>query len=163
RQIAEAAAVLKAPAADIAERLRALVEERKALQAEVARLRREVAMGASGAAEAPEDLGGTAFLARSLAGVSGKDLAPMVTAARERLGSGVVLFIAETDGKAAVAAGVSADLTARFSAVDLVRAAAEAMGGRGGGGRPDFAQGGGADAARAPQGIAAVRNLIGGK
>ena len=87
----------------------------------------------------------------------------MVTAARERLGSGVVLFIAETDGKAAVAAGVSADLTARFSAVDLVRAAAEAMGGRGGGGRPDFAQGGGADAARAPQGIAAVRNLIGGK
>ncbi|MGA1635156.1 MAG: alanine--tRNA ligase [Gemmobacter sp.] len=163
RQIAEAAAVLKAPAADIAERLRALVEERKALQAEVARLRREVAMGASGAAEAPEDLAGTAFLARSLAGVSGKDLAPMVTAARERLGSGVVLFIAETDGKAAVAAGVSADLTARFSAVDLVRAAAEAMGGRGGGGRPDFAQGGGADAARAPQGIAAVRNLIGGK
>jgi alanyl-tRNA synthetase len=163
RQIAEAAAVLKAPAADIAERLRALVEERKALQAEVARLRREVAMGASGAAEAPEDLGGTAFLARSLAGVSGKDLAPMVTAARERLGSGVVLFIAETDGKAAVAAGVSADLTARFSAVDLVRAAAEAMGGRGGGGRPDFAQGGGADAARAPEGIAAVRNLIGGR
>ena len=84
----------------------------------------------------------------------------MIDEHKARLGSGVILLVADTGDKAAVAAGVTDDLTGRISAVDLVRVAAEALGGKGGGGRPDMAQAGGADPARAPEAIAAARALL---
>jgi alanyl-tRNA synthetase len=95
------------------------------------------------------EVGGVPFLAQVLEGVSGKDLAGLIDAHKDRIGSGAVLLIADAGGKAAVAAGVTADLTEKVSAVDLVRAAVEQLGGKGGGGRPDFAQGGGKDASAA--------------
>ncbi|MFN3938746.1 MAG: alanine--tRNA ligase [Gemmobacter sp.] len=163
KRLDEAAAALKVPAADLPERVRALAEERRALTNEVAQLRRELAMGGGATAPAAtEDVAGIPFLAQMLKGVSGKDLPALIDEAKARIGSGAVLLIADTGGKAAVAAGVTADLTGRVSAVTLARAAAEAMGGKGGGGRPDLAQAGGADASRAPEAIAAAKAALGG-
>jgi alanyl-tRNA synthetase len=165
RLLAETALELKAQAAEVPARVRALMEERKALQNEVAQLRRDLAMaggaGQGGGAET-RDVAGVAFLAQVLGGVSGKDLPPLVDEYKARIGSGVVLLVADTGGKAAVAAGVTADLTDRISAVDLVRAAAVALGGKGGGGRPDMAQAGGADPAQANAAIAAAEAILRG-
>ena len=86
----------------------------------------------------------------------GKDLKGLVDAGKESLGSGVVVFISVDDGKASVVVGVSDDLKERASAVDLVRVASEALGGKGGGGRPDMAQSGGPDGSKAKEAIAAV-------
>jgi alanyl-tRNA synthetase len=97
-----------------------------------------------------------------LSGVTGKDLPALVDELKSRVGSGAVLVVADTGGKAAVAAGVTADLTARLSAVDIVKAAAEALGGKGGGGRPDMAQAGGADASKADDAVKAAEAVIGG-
>jgi len=160
-RLAEVAAVLKAAPADAVERVRVLVDERRALQNEVASLRRELAMGA-GAGPEVQQVAGIKVIAQVLQGVSGKDLPAMIDEMKARLGSGVVLLIADTGGKPAVAAGVTGDLTARLSAVLLVKAAAEAMGGKGGGGRPDLAQAGGADIGRADQAITAALAVIGG-
>jgi len=102
------------------------------------------------------------FVAQVLSGVSGKDLPALIDEMKGRLGSGAVLLIADTGAKPAVAAGVTADLTAKISAVTLVKAAAEAMGGKGGGGRPDMAQAGGADIAQAEAAIKAAEAAIGG-
>ena len=156
--------MLKTPAADLADRLRALVDERKALQNEVAQLRRELAMG-GGSAAGPEavEVNGVKFLAQLVQGVSGKDLPGLIDEAKARLGSGAVLLIADAGGKAAVAAGVTPDLTARLSAVDLVKAAAGALGGKGGGGRPDMAQAGGASTENAEAAIAAATAVIKGE
>jgi len=158
-RLADVAAVLKAAPADALERVKLLVEDRRTLQNEVASLRRELAMGAG-----PDmrEVAGVKVIAQVLTGVSGKDLPAMIDEMKARLGSGVVLLIADTGGKPAVAAGVTADLTARISAVSLARAAAEAMGGKGGGGRPDMAQAGGSDIAMSDQAIAAALAVIGG-
>ncbi len=160
--LAEAAGLLRARPEELADRIRTLLDERKALTQELGELRRRLAMaGPGGPVEAgPETVKGVAFLAQALSGVSGKDLRGLIDEHKARMKSGVVLLVADTGDSAAVAAGVTADLTARFSAVDLVRVAAEAMGGTGGGGRPDMAQAGGADASRAPQAIAAARALL---
>jgi alanyl-tRNA synthetase len=162
-RLAEVAGILRAPLDAVADRVRALVDERRALQAEVAQLRRAAAMGGGGAeaAPAPREVNGIAFLAQVLRGVAGRDLPALIDAAKARIGSGVVLLIAETDGKAAIAAGVTPDLAGRLPATGLVRAAAEAMGGRGGGGRPDLAQAGAPDASRAAEAIAAAEALLG--
>jgi alanyl-tRNA synthetase len=157
--LAEAATLLRARPEEISDRIRALLDERKAQGAEIAELRRRLAMGGAGPA-GPETVAGIPFLAQSLSGVSGKDLRGLIDEHKARLKSGVILLVADTGEKAAVAAGVTDDLTSRISAVDLVRVAAEALGGRGGGGRPDMAQAGGADASRAPQAIAAARALL---
>ncbi len=163
-RLAEIAALLKTPVAEVTERVRALAEERRALANEVAQLRRDLAMGGGGAAKAPEarEINGVKFSAQVLNGVSGKDLPALIDEMKARLGSGAVLLVADTGGRAAVAAGVTDDLTGRLSAVDMVRAAAEALGGKGGGGRPDMAQAGGADPTRAAEAISAVEALIGG-
>ncbi|MFN4158806.1 MAG: alanine--tRNA ligase [Gemmobacter sp.] len=161
-RLAEVAQALKAQGAEVVERVRALVEERRALQNEVAQLRRELAMGGKGAGAEVRDVGGVAFLAQVLTGVSGRDLPGLIDEMKARLGSGVVLLVADAGGKPAVAAGVTADLTDRISAVTLVRAAAEALGGKGGGGRPDMAQAGGTDFARAEAAVAAVETLLKG-
>ena len=162
-ELQEVAALLKAQQGEVTARVRALVEERKALAAEVAQLRRELAMsGGAKAEEKPRDINGIAFKAQVLSGVTGKDLPPLIDAIKAQIGSGAVLLIADTDGKAAVAAGVTADLTARLSAVDLLKAAVGALGGKGGGGRPDMAQGGAASAAAADAAIAAAESVIAG-
>jgi alanyl-tRNA synthetase len=162
--LSEAAGLIKARPGELAARIRALLDDRKALLAEVAGLRRDLAMAGSGGGGAVEarQVGGVAFLAQSLKGVSGKDLRALVEEHKSRIGSGAVLLIAESDGKATVAAGVTGDLVARVSAVDLVRAAAEAMGGKGGGGRPEMAQAGGADPSRADAAIRAAEAVLEG-
>jgi alanyl-tRNA synthetase len=161
-RLAEVALSLKARPEEVGERVKALQEERKALQNEVAQLRREVAMGGGAAEVADKDIAGIAFFAQALQGVSGKDLPALIDEHKARMGSGAVLLIADAGGKAAVAAGVTSDLTDKLSAVDLVKAAVVALGGKGGGGRPDMAQGGGQDASKADAAIAAAEQIIGG-
>ena len=163
-RLAEVALALKAQPQEVAERVKALQTERKALAAEVADLRRQLAMSGGGGA-APreaETVNGHAFHGQVLAGVSGKDLPPLIDEHKARLGSGVVVLIADTGGKAAVAAGVTDDLTGEVSAVDLVRAAVAELGGKGGGGRPDMAQGGGASAENADAALVAAKQIMGG-
>ncbi|MGR3569073.1 MAG: alanine--tRNA ligase [Pseudooceanicola nanhaiensis] len=164
--LAEIEGLLKVGGAGVVDRVKALVDERRALANEVAQLRRELAMAGGGGqgAKAPEaeEVNGVKFLAQVLSGVSGKDLPALIDEMKARIGSGAVLLIADADGKAAVAAGVTPDLTATLSAVDLVRAAVPELGGKGGGGRPDMAQGGGRDAANADAAINAAKAVIGG-
>ncbi|WOI57246.1 alanine--tRNA ligase [Palleronia sp. LCG004] len=163
RRLAQVAAGLKTQAADVPDRMKALMDERKALSNEVAQLRRDIAMGGgSGPAVEARTIGDIAFVAQVLSGVGGKDLPGLIDAQKARLKSGAVLLIADDNGKAAVAAGVSEDLTGRLSAVDMVRAAVEELGGKGGGGRADMARGGGPDTTRAEEAIAAVETLLGG-
>ena len=165
QRLAKTALVLKTQAADVPDRVRALLDERKALSNEVAQLRRELAMaggaGQGGGAE-PVTVNGVAFLAQVLQGVSGKDLPALIDEHKTRIGSGAILLIADADGKAAVAAGVTSDLTGTVSAVDLVKAAVIELGGKGGGGRADMAQGGGKDAINADAAIKAATAVLEG-
>ncbi|MEM7270386.1 MAG: alanine--tRNA ligase, partial [Pseudomonadota bacterium] len=162
-RMAELAGVLKARPEELADRAKGLLEERKALQNEIAELRKQVALG-GGASDGPaaKEIGGVKLMAQALTGVSPKDLRGLVDEHKQRLGSGVVVLIADAGGKAAVAAGVTDDLTEKLSAVDFVQAAAAALGGKGGGGRPDMAQAGGPDASKATEAIAAVEQLLEG-
>jgi alanyl-tRNA synthetase len=159
-KLLEAAAVLKAAPAEIVERLKALVEERKALQTEVANLRRDLAMGGKSGGPEAKEINGVKLIAQVMTGVSGKDLPSLIDEMKARIGSGAVVLIADTGAKPAVAAGVTADLTDRISAVTLAKAAVEALGGKGGGGRPDMAQGGGADIALADAALKAVEAAL---
>ncbi|WP_299909214.1 alanine--tRNA ligase [uncultured Paracoccus sp.] len=159
-ELSEVASILKAQSGDVVNKVRALSDERKALANEVAQLKRQLAMGGGGGAEAKE-IGGVKFIGRKVEGVGGKELGALVDEMKSQLGSGAVLVLAEADGKATVAAGVTNDLTARISAVSLVQAATAALGGKGGGGRPDRAQGGAPSLAAADAAIAEVEKLIG--
>ena len=163
-QLAAVAGMLKAQPADVSDRVKALMDERKSLTNEVAQLRRELAMAGGsrqGGGDA-KDVNGIKFVAQVLNGVSGKDLPALIDEHKERIGSGAVLLIADAGGKAAVAAGVTSDLTSNLSAVDLVKAAVVELGGKGGGGRPDMAQGGGKDATNSDAAIAAAEAIISG-
>jgi len=154
---------LKTRAEDVPERVRVMIEERRALANEVAQLRRELAMAGGSGTEAgpePREIGGVPFLAQVLTGVQGRDLPPLIDEHKARMESGAILLIADTGGKVAVAAGVTADLANRVSAVDLVRAAVPALGGKGGGGRPDMAQGGGSDIGGAETAIKAAEEVL---
>lgn len=162
QRLAETASALKATAEDVPLRVKALLDERKALSNEVAQLRRKLAMSGGAAQMADEEVGGHAFFAQVLSGASGKELPALIDEHKARMGSGIVVLIADADGKAAVAAGVSDDLTATVSAVDLVRAAVAELGGKGGGGRPAMAQGGGASAENSDAAISAAKAVIGG-
>ena len=160
QRLADAAAALKAPVWEVVDRVKSLIEERRSLSNEVAQLRRELAMGSGGTATEAREIGGVKFVGQVLSGVSGKDLPALIDEVKARIGSGAVVLIADTGGKPAVAAGVTADLVSRISAVSLVKAAAEAMGGRGGGGRPDMAQAGGADITLADAAIKAAEAVL---
>src|SRR6056297_3572484 len=164
RRIEALAGDLRTRAEDVPDRVHTLIEERRALANEVAQLRRELAMTGGGApgesAPAPRDVGGVPFLAQVLSGVQGRDLPPLIDEHKARMGSGAILLIADTGGKVAVAAGVTDDLTAQLSAVDLVRAAVAELGGKGGGGRPDMAQGGGSDIGGAEAAIKAAEGVL---
>ncbi len=156
-------AELKVAPEQMPARIRADQAKLRELSNEVAQLRRELAM-AGGGTSAPEtrEVGGIPFVAQVLSGVTGKDLPPLIDEHKARLGSGAILLIADTGGKAAVAAGVTPDLTDRVSAVDLVRAAVAELGGKGGGGRPDLAQGGARDASNADAAIKAAEKVLEG-
>ena len=155
RRLEEMAGLLKSNPADLPTRVAALAEDRKRLERLVSELQRKLATG-SGAPEL-EQIEGIALAARNVGEVPGKELRGLVEAIAKQVGSGVVAVVSTADGKASVAVGVSPDLVKRISAVDLVRAASAAVGGKGGGGRPDMAQAGGPDAERADDALEAVR------
>jgi alanyl-tRNA synthetase len=163
QRLAEVAGVLKAPVTEVADRVKTLMDERKALTNDVAQLRRELAMsGGTKAETAVQTVNGVPFQAQVLQGVTGKDLPALIDEMKSQMGSGAVLLIADTGGKAAIATGVTADLTDKVSAVDLLRAAVPALGGKGGGGRADMAQGGGASADGADQAIVDAKTYLEG-
>ncbi len=164
RQVQRLAEVLKAAPDDVEARVVALVEERRKLERELADARKKLAMGGGGSGEqaAVEEVSGVKLMVRVLQGLDPKDLRGAIDEGKKQLGSGVVALVAVNDGKATVGAGVTDDLTARVSAVDLVRAGVEAVGGKGGGGRPDMAQGGGPDGSKADAALDAIRNALKG-
>ena len=157
------AGVLKTTPSEALERVNALVDERKKLERELTEARRQLALsgGSSDGGSAVETVNGVNFLGKVVTGVSPRDLKPLADEGKKQVGSGVVLFIGVgEDEKASAVAAVTEDLVGRFSAVDLVRAASGALGGAGGGGRPDMAQAGGPDGTKANDAIAAVKALI---
>ena len=158
------AAALRTTPEDVPARVAALSEQLKRAERELADAKKALALGGGGggAPVGPEDIGGIAFFGQIIEGLDPKDLRGLVDENKQRLGSGVAALIAVTDGRASVAAGVTNDLVGRISAVDLVRAAVEALGGKGGGGRPDMAQGGGPDGTQATAALDAVRALLKG-
>lgn len=154
---------------DMPARIAALMEERKKLERELSEARKTIAMGGGGGAAAGagggdvRDVGGTKLMAKSVSGIEMKDLKSLADAGKKQLGSGVVAIInVGEDGKAGVVVGVTEDLVSRFSAVDLVKIASEALGGKGGGGRPDMAQAGGPDGAKADDALKAIEAKIAG-
>ncbi len=156
------AATLKTVPDEVEARVAALVDERKALERELAEAKKALALGGGGGAapQADEEVAGVKFSGQVLQGMNPKELRGLLDEAKARMGSGVAAICAVNDGKAAFAVAVTDDLTDRLSAVDLVRAGVEALGGKGGGGRPDMAQGGGPDGDKADAALVAVREVI---
>jgi alanyl-tRNA synthetase len=154
---------------DVPSRIAALMEERKKLERDLSDARKKLAMGGGAsasngsAAAGVREVGNVKLMARAVEGIEMKDLKSLADDGKKQLGSGVVAIVGVTeDGKAGVVVGVTADLTARYNAVDLVRVASEALGGKGGGGRPDMAQAGGPDGAKADAALAAIEKAIAG-
>ena len=163
--LADAAAVLKVRAEDLPARLQALVDGQRKIERELSDARKALALaGGGGAAAAPadevRDVGGIKLIGRVLNGVPGKELKGMADEYKKKLGSGVVALIGVEDGKASAVVGVTDDLSKSLSAVELVKAGVAALGGKGGGGRPDMAQGGGPDAAKAPEALKAIEAAL---
>jgi alanyl-tRNA synthetase len=161
-RLRETAAALKSSPDEVPARVAALVEERRRLERELAEAKKALAMGggAKAEADAPEQVNGHAFLGQVVEGLDPKGLRSAVDTLKQRLGSGIAALVAVNDGRASVAVGVTDDLSSQLSAVDLVKAAVAALGGQGGGGRADMAQGGGPDGARAAEALAAVRQAL---
>jgi alanyl-tRNA synthetase len=155
---------------DVPSRIAALMEERKKLERDLSDARKKLAMAGGGAstsngsgAAGVREVGDVKLMARAVEGIEMKDLKSLADDGKKQLGSGVVAIVGVTeDGKAGVVVGVTADLTARYNAVDLVRVASEALGGKGGGGRPDMAQAGGPDGAKADAALAAIEKAMAG-
>ena len=158
------AGLLRATPDEAEARVAALLDDRKRLERELAEARKALALGGGGgsAPAADESVNGVTFSGQVLEGLDPKELRGLLDQAKARIGSGVAVIVAVNEGRASIAAAVTDDLTARFSAVDLVRTGVEALGGKGGGGRPDMAQGGGPDGAKAAEAIAAVKAALGG-
>jgi alanyl-tRNA synthetase len=161
-RLREAAAALKAAPEDVPARVAALIEERRRLERELAEAKKALALGGGGKAEAagPEQVGGHGFIGQVVEGLDPKGLRGAVDELKARVGSGVAVLVAVNDGRASVAVGVTDDLAGQRSAVDLVKRAVAELGGQGGGGRPDMAQGGGPDGAKAAEAIAAVKAAL---
>jgi len=158
RRMAEIAGVLKASPAEVPDRVAALVEDRRKLERQVVELQRKLVTGGSTAEI--EEIGGIRLSARNLGDVPARDLKSLAEAIGKQIGEGVVALVSTAEGKASIVVGVAPSLTAIVSAVDLVRAASAAVGGKGGGGRPDMAQAGGPDAAQADAALDAIRAAL---
>jgi alanyl-tRNA synthetase len=159
----EAAYAIKTPIGELSARVTALSEDRRKLERELAEAKKQLALsgGPKSGGEEGETIAGLKTVLRLVEGVSPKDLKSLADGAKSQIGSGVVAFVAAADGKASIVAGVTDDLTARISAVELVRAGAEALGGKGGGGRPDMAQAGGPDNGNPKAALDAIRRKLG--
>jgi alanyl-tRNA synthetase len=161
-----AAAELRTTPEDVPARIAALMEERKKLERELSDAKKKLAMGGGGSANGAtasgvREVGNVKLMARAVEGIEMKDLKSLADDGKKQLGSGVVAIVGVTeDGKAGVVVGVTPDLTARFNAVNLVRVASEALGGKGGGGRPDMAQAGGPDGAKADAALSAIEKAM---
>ncbi|MCW4460535.1 alanine--tRNA ligase [Sphingomonas sp. BT-65] len=162
-KLREVAAALKASPDEVPARVLSLVEERRRLEKELAEAKKALALGGGGGAAAqagPEQVGGVNFIGQILDGLDPKALRGAVDEAKGRIGSGVVAFVAVNEGRAAIAVGVTDDLTGSLSAVELVKRGVAALGGQGGGGRPDMAQGGGPEGGNGPAAIDAVKGAL---
>src|SRR5690606_10442116 len=166
-RLREAAALLRIRPEDVVDRVRALIEERKQLERQLSEARRQAAMGGAGsdagAGASIRTIGDIKLLARTVEGLNPKDLRGLIDEGKQQVGSGVVAIVGITDeGKAGIAVGVTKDLTSTISAVDLVRVGAEALGCKGGGGRPDMAQAGGPDGSKASDALKAIEKRLAG-
>ncbi|WP_294314270.1 alanine--tRNA ligase [uncultured Sphingomonas sp.] len=161
-RLREAAATLKTTPDEVPARVAALLDERRRLERELAEAKKALAMGGgAGGPSGPEQVGGVAFIGQVLDGFDAKGLRGAVDEAKQRLGgSGVAVMVAVNDGRASIAVGVTDDLVGRVSAVDLLRKAVAVLGGQGGGGRPDMAQGGGPDGSKAADAVDAIRAAL---
>jgi alanyl-tRNA synthetase len=167
-RVREAAELLKVSPDEVITRLAAIIDERRKLERQLAEAKRNLALGGGGggaaAPSAIRDIGAVKLLARVVQGVALKDLRGLVDDGKAQLGSGIVAIVGiSEEGKAGLVVGVTADLTATYDAVELVRVGAEVLGGKGGGGRPDLAQAGGPDAERADQALEAIAAKIAGE
>ena len=159
RSVREAAEVLKAAPADLVARVGALLDERRKLERDLSDLRRKLATGGAPGAVAAKEVGGVRFTGRNVDGAQPGELKAMVDELKKS-GPGVYAVVAVNEGKASLVVGVTPDLVPRFNAVDLLRTGVAALGGKGGGGRPDMAQGGGPDGAQADAALAAVEQAL---
>jgi alanyl-tRNA synthetase len=163
-----AAHELRTTLEDVPARITALLDERKKLERELSDAKKKLAMGGGAAASGASaggvrEVGNVKLMARSVEGIAMKDLKSLADDGKKQLGSGVVAIVGVTeDGKAGVVVGVTPDLTSRYNAVDLARVASEALGGKGGGGRPDMAQAGGPDGAKADAALSAIERAMAG-
>ena len=162
-----AASAIRSSPEEVPERIAALLDERKRLEKELAEAKKALALGGAGTAAGgktndDEEIAGISFCGQVLEGLNPRELRPLLDETKARLGSGIAAAVAVNDGKASIAVGVTDDLIEQHSAVDLVRAGVEALGGKGGGGRPDMAQGGGPDGSQGDAAIAAVKAALGG-
>jgi alanyl-tRNA synthetase len=156
----QSAAALRTSPTELPARLARLIEDNRRLERELAEARRALAGGGQTAAPAGKLIGDITFDGRVVDDVPGRELRSLADDLKKRIGSGVVTVVSRADGKAAIVVGVTPDLTDRIDAVELVRVGAEALGGKGGGGRRDMAQAGGPDAARAEAALAAVEQAL---
>jgi alanyl-tRNA synthetase len=164
-----AAAELRTTLDEMPARIASLMEERKKLERDLAEARKRLAMGGGGSvangsaasAAGVREVGNVKLMARAVEGIEMKDLKSLADDGKKQLGSGVVAIVGVTgDGKAGVVVGVTSDLTSRFNAVDLARVASQVLGGKGGGGRPDMAQAGGPDGAKAGAALSAIEKAM---
>jgi alanyl-tRNA synthetase len=163
-KLRETASVLKSTPDEVPARVAALVEDRRRLERELADAKKALALGGGGGAApaGPEQVNGINFVGQVVEGLEAKGLRGAVDETKARIGSGVAMLVAVNDGRASIAVGVTDDLTGRFNAVDLLRKAVEVLGGQGGGGRPDMAQGGGPDGSKGDEAVAAIRAALAG-
>jgi alanyl-tRNA synthetase len=161
--VASTADLMKTTPSEMLTRIEALQDNLKKAERALSDAQKKLALGGGSGAAAPssEIVNGTAFMGRVVEGIEAKDLRGLVDQEKKKLGSGVVALVLNgADGKGTVAVGVTDDLTARFSAAELVKKATVALGGQGGGGRPDMAQGGGPDGSKAADAVAAIRSAL---
>ncbi|WP_375464810.1 alanine--tRNA ligase [uncultured Methylobacterium sp.] len=163
RMLGALAGQLKAPVTEVSDRLAGLIEDRRRMEREIADLRRKLAMGGPAGSDETREVGGVRLMARAIEGVEMRDLKSLADAGKQKLGSGIVAIVGvAADGKAGLVVGVTPDLTERYDAVALVRAGAEHLGGKGGGGRRDMAQAGGPEGAGAQAALDAIAAALAG-
>ena len=171
QRVRELAGALRTKPEEVVERVKALIEERKQMERELANAKRTLALsgGATGngaaaqAESAVRTIGKIKLMARAVQGLNPKDLRGLIDDGKRQVGSGIVAIVGVTeDGKAGLAVGVTEDLTGTYNAVDLVKVGAAALGGKGGGGRPDMAQAGGPDGSKAQAALEAIEARLAG-